>query len=345
LEKNLMKRGLALASLRIIVAFAFAIVGLTPAAMGGELVYVANFGGDSISVIDAKRNAVVDTIPTPSPYGLAVSDDGKALYVTDFGNTVSIFDTKTHAVVTTVQVGASPTAIALPTNASQRSQTCPDTTVPRHASCAYVTNYHSASVTVIDVDAAETVATIEVGLSPIAVTFSPDGRRAYVSNQESTTVSVIDTSTARVVDTVSVQHQPTGIQTSSDGLYVYVVNTNGVLSIIETATDTVSANVPLTSNRPTFYVALSHDDQHSYITFTDGALAGGVVVFDNIARTVVGSITVGKFPLGLDIERHGRTLYVANEDSDTVSVIDVATGSVTATIDVGRNPIAVAVER
>jgi YVTN family beta-propeller protein len=321
-------------------------LGMSSAAeAAANLVFVANHGGDSISVIDAKRNVVVATISTPSPYGLAVSEDGKALFVTDFANHVSVFSTKTYELLWTAEVGSSPTGLALLSNRSRRSGTCPDGSGRAHRGCAYVTNYHAASVSIVDLDTEHTVATVPVGLSPIAVALSLDGNRAYVSNQESATVTVIDTNTAQVVRTIAVQYQPTGIELSKDGLYIYVVNTNGVLSIIDSQTELVVANVQVTINKPTFYVVLSANDNRSYITFTDGGRPGGVVIFDNINRTVVGTIAAGKVPLGLAITDHGRTLYVANEDSDTVSVIDLVSESVVATVPVGRNPIGLAVSR
>jgi YVTN family beta-propeller protein len=46
--------------------------------------------------------------------------------------------------------------------------------------------------------------TIQVGLQPPKVTFSPDGAKAFVSNSVSETVSVIDTSGLTVESTITV---------------------------------------------------------------------------------------------------------------------------------------------
>ncbi|MFI1479566.1 YncE family protein, partial [Streptomyces griseofuscus] len=50
------------------------------------------------------------------------------------------------------------------------------------------------------------------------------------------------------------------------------------------------------------------------------------------------TVTVGDFPIDVVISPDGTTAYVTNEGDDTVSVIDTATQTVTATIPVGTVP-------
>ncbi|MGC9157329.1 MAG: YncE family protein, partial [Candidatus Micrarchaeia archaeon] len=57
---------------------------------------------------------------------------------------------------------------------------------------AYVTNYGSDTVSVIDVSTNTIVNTITVGSEPTGVAFNPSGTLAYVTNYGSNTVSVID---------------------------------------------------------------------------------------------------------------------------------------------------------
>jgi YVTN family beta-propeller protein len=59
---------------------------------------------------------------------------------------------------------------------------------------------------------------------------------------------------------------------------------------------------------------------------------------------VTNTITVGTFPAGVAVDTATGTMYVANYESDTVSVIDEATGAVTTTITVGTYPMAVAAD-
>ena len=63
----------------------------------------------TVSVIDTARNKVTATVDVGykySPYGIAVTPDGKKLYVADRDiNGVSVIDTSTNTVTATVPVG------------------------------------------------------------------------------------------------------------------------------------------------------------------------------------------------------------------------------------------------
>ena len=67
---------------------------------------------------------------------------------------------------------------------------------------AYVPNFSSNNVSVINTATNAVVATVVVGTRPYGAAVTPDGTRAYVTNQNSNTVSVINTATNAVVATV-----------------------------------------------------------------------------------------------------------------------------------------------
>jgi len=58
---------------------------------------------------------------------------------------------------------------------------------------------------------------------------------------------------------------------------------------------------------------------------------------------VAGRIAVGRRPWGIAISPDGRTLYTADGLSDQMSVIDVRSRRVRATVKVGHQPWGVAV--
>ena len=64
----------------------------------------------------------------------------------------------------------------------------------------------------------------------------------------------------------------------------------------------------------------------------------------HITFSVSATISVGARPEGVAVDPATGTIYVANQNSDTVSVINGATNTVTATIAVGSTPFAVAVD-
>src|SRR6516162_5626579 len=77
--------------------------------------YIGNFADNTVSVLDTATNKVIATIPTePGPHGMAISQDGRTVYVSgDGSSSLSVIDTATDRVVQTVQVGKTPNGVAL----------------------------------------------------------------------------------------------------------------------------------------------------------------------------------------------------------------------------------------
>ena len=66
-------------------------------------------------------------------------------------------------------------------------------------------------------------------------------------------------------------------------------------------------------------------------------------MIDTATNTVIATVPVGDYPVGVAVTPDGTRAYVTNCDADTVSVIDTATNTVIATIPVGDRPGDVAV--
>ena len=60
-------------------------------------------------------------------------------------------------------------------------------------------------------------------------------------------------------------------------------------------------------------------------------------------QATVSNITVGSYPSDISVNPSTNIAYVANADSNTVSVIDGKTNTVISNITVGRSPVAVSV--
>ncbi|MEE9432299.1 MAG: bifunctional YncE family protein/alkaline phosphatase family protein [Melioribacteraceae bacterium] len=91
---------------------------------------------------------------------------------------------------------------------------------------------NSGTVSVIDLVKSKEIKSIEVGLHPGAMVFSPTKDRLYVACANSDFVSVIDTKIDKVIDEISVSinsslpfgNAPNDLEISSDGNYLYVAN-------------------------------------------------------------------------------------------------------------------------
>jgi YVTN family beta-propeller protein len=156
---------------------------------------------------------------------------------------------------------------------------------------AYVTNYGSGTVSVIDTSSGTMTATIPVGSTPKAVAVSPNGRRAYVTNG-SGTVSVIDTSGSTVTATIPVGSDPWGVAVSPDGRRTYVTNYgSGTASVIDTGNGVVIATIAVGGDP--WGVAVSPDQRHAYITNYG---SGTMSVIDTGDLVVTATVHVGLAP-------------------------------------------------
>jgi len=189
---------------------------------------------------------------------------------------------------------------------------------------AYVPNFWTDSVLVIDQATNKIARTIEVGRGPVGVAVNAAGSRVYVTNGVSDTVSVIDGVTQTVIGSpIAVGAYPEGIVVNPSGSTVYVANGgNNSISVINTATNTVDDTIP---DVPATSLAIDPSGNRLYVT----RLFGELTVIDTATRTIVG--TPLSFTVGLQfmaMNPTGTHLYVGNH-SHSVYVIRTADLEVT----------------
>ncbi|WP_319436181.1 beta-propeller fold lactonase family protein [Mycobacterium sp. RTGN5] len=307
-------------------------VALSP---DGSKLYVTNLNDNTVSVIDTATNRVTATIPVgKAPEGVAVSPNG-TVYVTNISDgTVSVLGGG-NAVTKTISVpgcggctgGPGPNAVAFSSNGRYAyvAKVPPNNT--RYGTVSVVDTLTSAVITGITVGPAGTYP------QDVAYAYTSSGERLYVANVGPTgsygTVSVIGityngstTPTLTPAATINVGTKgnfPVALAVSPDGSHVYVVNnSDGTVSVINTATNSVTATIPVGSGPQ--QVAVSPDGTRVYVT--NGA-SNTVSVINTSTNTVTNTIEVGTLPDGIAVSPDGQHIYVANSGSNTVSVIAV----------------------
>ena len=122
---------------------------------------------------------------------------------------------------------------------------------------------------------------------------------------------------------------------------------SGTVSVIDTATNTVVATIPV---GPIPFapigIAITPDGTRVYVTNAGdpfNVANGTVAVIDTATNTVVATIPVGILPEAVAITPDGTRAYVANTASSTASVIDIATNTVVATVAGLLDPLGVAI--
>jgi YVTN family beta-propeller protein len=293
-----------------------------PAHAAGPAVYVTNTGGGSVSVIDATTDTVTGTIPVGvGPTAVVANPTGTRLYVANEGVTtgsVSVIDTGTGAVVATIPVGADPRSIAITPDGRQVA----------------VANRDDGTLSLINTGTNAVTATVFVGGNPWAVAISPDGTLAYVTDLMAQGIQVVRLRTHRWVATIptgnwgnaSVTFNPSGTTAYSGaaggGMYY--------IDVIDVATNTVSRYVTLLHAAPSV-TSMVVNPAGTQLWLTDDRVAA-VSVLDLTTFLSPWGTVLGGQPDGIAFTHDGSKVYVANSTNDTVSVIDPATYTVTATL-------------
>ncbi len=257
----------------------------------GARLYVTNYGSGTVSVIDVSNPLVpklVDTNPaTPTtvdaikvgsnPRGIAFAQtaNGPRLYVVNRGSgNVSVIDAVTNKVI-----DANP-ATATTVDAIKVGSTPQQIAISPDGKSAYVTNYGSNTVSIIDtvtnkvVDAnpaTTAVDAIAVRSNPDGVALSADGSLVYVANGDDR-ISVIDTKTKTVVNTLRIDTQ------SETNLHTLAVRADGTLMVTDFADRALRRVTYQRGN--TAPVALADPSVEAPESTTGGAVTGLVNVKD-----------------------------------------------------------------
>lgn len=154
---------------------------------------------------------------------------------------------------------------------------------------------------------------------PCGVALSKDLRRALVALSRSNTLAVVDLEGRRALQEIPVGVAPCGMALSPDGKVAFVANWGGRRPGSGEHTMTSSGTPVL-------------------VDAQDLPASGTVSKVDLETGKVLREAPVGLHPAQVLLDRDGRRLFVANANSDTVSVLDATSLAVVETIQVRPDP-------
>jgi YVTN family beta-propeller protein len=191
------------------------------------------------------------------------------------------------------------------------------------------------------------------GSVPVALSQTLSGDKLYSINNGSGTVTVIATVDRSIVEEVAVGAQPVWAVISSDGTRLYVLNQgDDTVSVLETVTDSVLNTVALPGGSAPTFMVFDSRLLRVYVANTGGNSVS-IINADRNSPNFLNVTTVlldMNLPLGVDPGlapvsitplADGSRAYVANRDSNNVSVINTLSNTVTKTINVGTAPLSV----
>ena len=182
-----------------------------------------------------------------------------------------------------------------------------------HAARAYVSNEDDGTVSVVDTQRLESVATIAVGKRPRGMALSRDGKQLFV------VVSGVPKCPPPLTD-----EQCAKLPREPKADAIVIVDTVGLRAarVLKGVTDPER-------------IELSRDEHTLFVTDED---ASRVSVIDLARGKSIASIPVGHEPEGVRLAPNGQWLLVTSESNNNVAIIDAATRKVLHTVLVGTRP-------
>lgn len=284
-------------------------------------VWVANEGDGSLTAIDASSGEVVTTVTgLTEPHNVQAAADGAALW----------------AVLGTDQLVALDAATAEVTGLAA-TDTHPAHVVESPDGGVLVASSGQPSVYSYDPRLRPLRRTALEG-APHGLRLSEDGSVAVVANTGAGTLDVVDVPSGSVRDRIVVGAGPVQTAVSPDGRTAWAsVGGESLVVAVDLAGGEVSARRGVAA-RPA-QVFLTSTGLLLVANQGDDAAPGSTLsVLDARTLEPVREVTVGAGPHGVVSDPRGRTAWVTNLYDDTVSVVDLASGRVTATVPVGDQP-------
>ncbi len=294
-------------------------------------VFVANYQGDTISVVEGDPGMEVSSIELPgSPHGMDIrKGDPPILAVarsTDFG--VTLYNADTLEKLADIETNRGPQDLGF----------------SRDGKLLYVISPLDGTLQTVDVE------TRKLARDPF--TFKKKPRRMIVDPATGSLFVLLVASTSNggseiaVVDPVrlSIERRiPVGVHpqamalgnngrtlasASFDESTLTVVDTKS-LEVVATHSALTGAGLTIHPHKPIAYSSESFDDTIQVLNLESG---------EEIA-----TLSPGQWPTYAEITADGRYLYVPQEESDSVVKIDTETNTVVAKIAVGKAPIELAI--
>jgi YVTN family beta-propeller protein len=314
---------------RFLVVVIAMTVMLTSSGAQSSRLLVLNKTEATLVIVDPASGKVLARIPTgDGPHELAVSDDGKFAFATNYGtgpapgHTISMFDIAAQKEVRRIDVAplSRPHGITVvngkvyftaeadkkiarydpvTNNIDWLFETAQNAThmiyVTRDARTIFTANIASDSISIIQQQASDNAWThtvVNVGKGPEGFDLSPNGRELWTAHSRDGGVSVIDVPSRKVVHTLNIATKR--------------------------------------SNR----IKLTPDGKYALVSDLD---AGEVVVIDAAARKEIKRVAVGPMAEGIVIPDNNRA-FVAINGEDYVAVLDLKTWAVTRKLVTGKGP-------
>jgi YVTN family beta-propeller protein len=309
-----------------------------PLSAGTVRIIQTNSAGDNVSIIDPATNKVVGVINgIEVNHGATSAPDGSHFYVSNEAeSTLDVVDPKTLKITNSIPLTGHPNNISISKDGRR----------------VYVAiAVAPGAVDVIDTPSMERVKSIAVKGAVHNTYVTPDGKFVVAGSIPSKTITVLDqqTETPAWTLTMDLGIRPMAFLTNPDGstkwIFVQLTGFNG-FAVVDFATHKEINRIKLPELPPgkaPFLVGgnESHgmaitSDQKTLIV--NSRLNTAIYSYSLPDLKLLGNCDVGLSPDWVTLTPDGKTAYVANAGSNSVSAVDIKSMKEVTRIPVGQVP-------
>ena len=189
-----------------------------------------------------------------------------------------------------------------------------------------VLNKDDDTVSYLDADTGETLATVETDFNPHEVALSPDGDTAYVTCSLGNSLLFLDNESREVRDRF--EHElfefPHGLAVRESAGELWLASTySSEIFVFDLATEELLETFP-THQQHSHMVTFGADEETAYVANIG---SDSVTIVDADERRVVADPPVGAGPEGIAVDPDTGEVLVANQDDDDLTVLDSEEGT------------------
>jgi YVTN family beta-propeller protein len=273
-----------------------------------------------------------------SPLNLAVSKDGKRLYiVAQDGNALLVVDSESGKVLNRIKVGVHPHSVILDAGGKT----------------AYVSNQWSDNVSVIDLVDLKVTAILKTGGGPAGLALSANSRFLYAVDSYTSDLSVVDLQTKEEFKRLHTGNNPTGIQLSPNGKELVVTSRRAhiapygeklksELTVVNDSTQRISGHIDLESAHIIENISFTPSGDLAFVTLIRPKnlvpsiqveqgfmMTHGIGIIEQKENGRVIQLLLDEpnsfypDPFDIVITPDGKKAFVSNSGVNCISVIDI----------------------
>lgn len=250
--------------------------------------------------------------------------DGVLLVTNKSENTLSFFDPATGDELARIATGPGPHEVAA----------TPD------GRLAFVANYASNSLTVVDVPKRESIGSIDLGehRNPHGVVVSKDGADVWVTTEGSRHLVQVDVATRSVKRAIETGQDITHMVTLVESLgKAYTANIgSGNVSAIDIRSGAVIKHIPTGAGAEG--IAVTPDDRFVIVTNRE---AGTISVIDPSSDQVIHTLEVGGFPIRVEVTPDGKRALISQAMAQSLLEINIEAWTAGRKLSVGQMPVGI----